>query len=133
MSRESCSGRNPMLRVLDLIWRGPFVVHSVHVVARLGIADLLGPEPQTVDELAEAVKADAPSLKRVLRALTTLGVFSEDADGRFPTHGAEPDAARRPSRLRPRVGANAGHSIRLAPGRRPLRVRADGNTRVPSS
>jgi len=72
-----------MLRVLDLIWPGPFVVHSVHVVARLGIADLLGPEPQTVDELAEAVKADAPSLKRVLRALTTLGVFSEDADGRF--------------------------------------------------
>jgi len=72
-----------MLRVLDLIWPGPFVVQSVHVVARLGIADLLGPEPQTVDELAEAVKADAPSLKRVLRALTTLGVFSEDADGRF--------------------------------------------------
>ena len=26
---------------------------------------------------------DAPSLKRILRALTTLGVFVEDTDGRF--------------------------------------------------
>src|SRR5206468_6991940 len=38
---------------------------------------------QTVDELAEAAQVDAPALKRVLRALTTLGVFFEDADGRF--------------------------------------------------
>jgi hypothetical protein len=39
--------------------------------------------PRTIDELAEATHVHAPSLKRVLRALTTLGVFAEDVDGRF--------------------------------------------------
>lgn len=69
--------------VMDLIWPGAFVVQSIHVVARLGIADLLGAEPRTVDELAAAAQAHAPSLRRVLRALTTVGVFAEDADGRI--------------------------------------------------
>ena len=72
-----------MPRVMDFIWPGPFVVQSIHVVARLNIADLLELEPRTADELAEAVEVHAPSLKRVLRALTTIGIFSEDADGRF--------------------------------------------------
>jgi hypothetical protein len=65
--------------VMDLIWPGAFVAQSIHVVARLGVADALGAEPRTVEELAEAVRAHAPSLRRVLRALTTLGVFAEDA------------------------------------------------------
>src|SRR2546425_11816522 len=69
--------------VMDLIWPGAFVVQSIHVVARLGIADVLGPEPRTADELAEAAQVDAPSLKRILRALTTLGVFAEDTDVDF--------------------------------------------------
>lgn len=69
--------------VMDLIWPGAFVVQSIHVVARLGIADVLGPEPRPADELAEAAQVHGPSLKRVLRALTTLGVFAEDAGGRF--------------------------------------------------
>jgi len=48
--------------VMDLIWPGAFVVQSIHVVARLGIADVLGPEPRTADALAEAAQVDAPSL-----------------------------------------------------------------------
>ena len=72
-----------MSGVMDLIWPGAFVVQSIHVVARLGVADLLGPEPQTAEELAEAVQVHAESLRRILRALTTLGVFAEDGDGRF--------------------------------------------------
>jgi len=68
---------------MDLIWPNAFIVQSIHVVARLGIADVLGSEPRTVEELAEAAQAHAPSLRRALRALTTLGVFAEDADGRF--------------------------------------------------
>ena len=67
----------------ELIWPSAFVVQSIHVVARLGLADILGPEPWTNDELAKATRVHAPSLKRVLRALTTVGVFAEDADGRL--------------------------------------------------
>ena len=69
--------------VMDLIWPGAFVAQSIHVVARLGVADVLGSEPRTVDDLAAATGAHAPSLKRVLRALTTLGLFAEDPDGRY--------------------------------------------------
>ncbi|HEU4368605.1 MAG TPA: methyltransferase [Methylomirabilota bacterium] len=69
--------------IMDLIWPGAFVVQSIHVVARLGIADLLGPEPRTADELAEAAQVHGPSLHRILRALATLGVFAEDSEGRF--------------------------------------------------
>ena len=69
--------------VMDLIWPGAFVVQSIHVVTRLGIADLLGATPQSADELAEAAHVHAESLRRVLRALTTVGIFAEDADGHF--------------------------------------------------
>lgn len=44
-------------RIMDLIWPGGFVVPSIHVAARLGIVDLIGPEPRTVDELADASKS----------------------------------------------------------------------------
>ena len=69
--------------LMELIWPSAFVVQSIHVVARLGLADILGPEPRTIDELAKATRVHAPSLKRTLRALTTVGVFAEDADGCF--------------------------------------------------
>jgi len=69
--------------VMDLIWPGPFVVQSIHVIARLGIADLLDFEAWPIEDLATATDAHAPSLKRVLRALTTIGVFAEDVNGHF--------------------------------------------------
>jgi len=69
--------------VMDLIWPGPFAIQSIHVVARLRIADLLEADPQTADALADTAQVHSPSLKRILRALTTLGIFSEDADGCF--------------------------------------------------
>ncbi len=53
------------------------------VAAKLGLADLLAAGPQSVEALAAATNADAPSLYRVLRALASLGVFAERADGRF--------------------------------------------------
>src|SRR6266446_5951891 len=69
--------------VIDLIWPSAFIVQSIHVVARLGIADVLATEPWSADEFAEATHVHAPSLKRVLRALATVGVFAEEPDGRF--------------------------------------------------
>src|SRR6516164_5874568 len=73
--------------LVELIWPSAFVVQSIHVVARLGLADILGPELRTIDALAKATRVHAPSLKRVLRALTTVGVFAEDADGRLRDTG----------------------------------------------
>src|SRR6266516_4368105 len=60
-----------------------WVSQSLHVAARLGIADLLRDGPKRSDELAKATATHPASLYRVLRALASVGVFTEDAAGRF--------------------------------------------------
>ena len=59
------------------------VSQAIHVVATLGIADLLEDGPRSADELAEATGAHATALYRILRALASVGVFAEETDGRF--------------------------------------------------
>src|SRR5262245_10368390 len=62
---------------------GFYLSRALYVAAKLGIADLLAHGPRSHDELAEATKMHAPSLRRVLRLLASAGVFSEEGDGRF--------------------------------------------------
>jgi hypothetical protein len=62
---------------------GSWIGQAVHVAAKLGIADLLEDGPKSPATLAEATGAHAGTLHRLLRALASLGVFAEDADGRF--------------------------------------------------
>jgi len=62
---------------------GCLVSQLTYVAAKLGIADRLADGPKTAAQLATAVDAHPQSLYRVLRALAALGVFVEDADGRF--------------------------------------------------
>src|SRR5262245_55492908 len=50
---------------------------GIYVSAKLGIADLLADGPKTVTELAQAAGADADALYRILRALSSRGVFVE--------------------------------------------------------
>jgi hypothetical protein len=56
---------------------------AISVAAKLGIADLIAEVPKTVDELARATKAHAPSLRRLLLMLVSIGIFAEDTSGRF--------------------------------------------------
>jgi hypothetical protein len=56
---------------------------ALYVAAKLGIADLLADGPQPAAALAASTATHAPSLRRVLRLLASLGVFAEDDDGRF--------------------------------------------------
>ena len=72
----------PATALLKLILAA-WTAQMISVVARLGIADLLGEGPRRASELAEACGADASSLERVLRALVHAGVFHEIADGRI--------------------------------------------------
>jgi hypothetical protein len=51
--------------------------------ARLGIADALGDDERTVEEVAQICNADADSLYRLLRALAVLGITTESAPRRF--------------------------------------------------
>jgi len=55
----------------------------VHVAAELGIADLLTQGAQSTEVLARETGTDAPTLRRLLRALASLGVIDELEPGRF--------------------------------------------------
>jgi hypothetical protein len=56
---------------------------AIHVAAKLGITDLLRDGPGTPAKLARATGTHERSLYRLLRALASVGIFAEDADGRF--------------------------------------------------
>jgi hypothetical protein len=55
----------------------------MYVAAKLRLADHLHAEPQSPNRLAQAVSADPHALYRLLRALASIGVFTEQADGTF--------------------------------------------------
>jgi SAM-dependent methyltransferase len=56
---------------------------AIYVSAKLGIAELLDQTPQSADELALATKTHAPSLRRLLLMLASVGIFAEDPAGKF--------------------------------------------------
>jgi hypothetical protein len=62
---------------------GHYVSRALALAAKLGLADLLAGGPRGHRDLAKAVEADAPSLRRVMRLLASVGVFEEQEDGRF--------------------------------------------------
>ena len=70
-------------RVLGGLLAGHRNSALLYVAARLGLADLLASGPRSSAELANSLGAHAASLHRVLRGLVTLGVCSEERDGRF--------------------------------------------------
>jgi len=83
--RGGSGGEHPHPRfasVMRLV-NGYQISQALHVVAVLGIADLLAARPRTSDELAEATGTHPGALYRVLRALAAAAVFHEDAARRF--------------------------------------------------
>lgn len=70
-------------QLMQLIWPGAMAAQAIYVAAKLGIADLLKDGPKHIDELSQPTDAHATSLYRLLRALTSLSIFSETAPGLF--------------------------------------------------
>jgi hypothetical protein len=70
------------MRMLTMSFGG-ITAQAVGVAAQLGIVDHLAKGPRTAAELAAATGTHAPSLYRLLRALASLDVLVEDAEGRF--------------------------------------------------
>jgi 2-polyprenyl-3-methyl-5-hydroxy-6-metoxy-1,4-benzoquinol methylase len=97
---------------------------ALNVAADLGISDLLASGPRTVAELAAAASADEDTLRRLLHALATVGVYDERGDGRFAlTELGEGLRSDVPGSLRPLARtlschalwsayAHLGHSVR---------------------
>jgi hypothetical protein len=79
---RSVRKRTPAGKLLEMIAMR-HVPQALHVVAVLGIADLLAEGPKSSDELARVTGSHARTLYRVLRTLVAAGVFAEDKAARF--------------------------------------------------
>ncbi len=73
---------SPHAQLLRMI-SGYWLSQGIYVAAKLGLADLLKAGPRSAADLALATKTHAPSLRRLLRALASVGVFAETDDGNF--------------------------------------------------
>jgi ubiquinone/menaquinone biosynthesis C-methylase UbiE len=78
---ERSTDASRLLALVSDSWKS----QAVHVAARLGIADLLSDGPRSAEDLAVATGAHAPSLLRLLRALSTVELVREREDGSFET------------------------------------------------
>ncbi len=77
--------------VLQLTAMGHAVPRCLHVVAELGVADVIGDNTETPNAIAKAVGANADALARVLRLLSAHGIF-EMRDVRFAHSPGLPDS-----------------------------------------
>jgi len=68
-----------LVNLINCVWMS----QAICVAAELGIADLLSDGPRQVDALARASGAHAPSLGRLMRGLTAIGLCRECDDGCF--------------------------------------------------
>ena len=78
MAQDSTPSPDALLQMIT----GYASAQIVHVAAQLGLADLLGAGPRTIEDLAAATGAHAPSLARLVRALAALGIVAEADAGR---------------------------------------------------
>ncbi len=80
MSQQPRSSHAPppaAMQMTQMVY-GFWVSRCLQTMAELGIADIIGDTPKTVEELAEASETHAPSLRRMLRLLSGLGVLVKD-------------------------------------------------------
>ena len=70
-------------RMLDRMIVGSWVTQAIYVAAEIGVADRLAGGPKTAREMARESGLHADSLYRLLRALASVDLLREEADGRF--------------------------------------------------
>lgn len=72
----------PPVQMMQMI-TGFWTACCVYAAAKLDIADHLHNGPKTADQLAEQTRCDSASLYRVLRALSSTGIFKENNQNQF--------------------------------------------------
>jgi hypothetical protein len=68
---------------MNQLIRGYWTTQAIFVAAELKIADLLADGPRLPEELGKEAGVKGDMLYRVLRALASIGIFTEDREGRF--------------------------------------------------
>jgi hypothetical protein len=73
---------SPSMRMMEMLY-GALAAQLISVAAELEIADQLADGPAHVDDIAKACGANANGVYRLLRALASLGVFTESSARTF--------------------------------------------------
>lgn len=76
---DSAATARQLLDIVNSSWTS----QATYVAAYLKIPDLLAANAQSNEELARATGAHAPSLRRLMRALVTIGICQEHGDGAY--------------------------------------------------
>ena len=103
---DRATASNIMLRLLSGYWFS----QALYTVAVLGIADRIAAGPRTGDEIAAEAGADPDALYRLLRALSSIGIFSMGPRGFELTPLSETLLSQREDSLRP-VALLGGHPL----------------------
>ena len=99
---QPTGGVSPLREMMRHIWPGAMAAQAIGVAAALRIPDLLANGTQSSEELAVATNTHAPTLRRLLLALVSLGMFSETTEGHFAnTPMSEALRANHPKQARP--------------------------------
>ena len=80
-SEKHTQQQPPPFVVLNQMVTATWLTQCIRVAAELGIADLVKNGPKRVDDLAAETSSHAGALHRVLRALASVGIFSETDAG----------------------------------------------------
>lgn len=73
---------SPSTQMMQMI-TGFWTSCCIYNAAKLNVADLLHKENMTCEKLAESTHTNASSLYRMMRALASVGIFSENEKGEF--------------------------------------------------
>lgn len=73
----------PPQAVMFQMITGKWVSQAIYAAAELGVADALELGVQSIEELSRATNTDADSLYRLLRGLSSVGIFIEKEGRRF--------------------------------------------------
>jgi hypothetical protein len=69
--------QNLGLEIFDMLTRAQLTSQAIYIVAKLRIADHLKDGPKSVEDLAQETKTHPDSLYRLLRMLSSIGIFAE--------------------------------------------------------
>jgi hypothetical protein len=82
MATDTQTSSLPQLALYQIA-TGHYFSRAIYLAAKLDVAGLLKDGPRGSDDLAAATGTNPTALQRVLRLLVSIGVFEEQADGRF--------------------------------------------------
>ena len=69
--------QNLGFEIFDILTRAQLTSRAIYIAAKLGLADYLKDGPKSVEDLAEETKTHPDSLYRLLRMLSSIGIFAE--------------------------------------------------------